>query len=177
VAILAAGPAAGTVVVAKDFSALCADADMIFVGTVRAVEPRWADADRRSIETMVTFDDLTWLQGEARPSVTLRFGGGSLDGIRIDIAGVPRFAVGERRVIFAYDGTFASPIVGFDQGAMQVVDGADGPHVVPSGSSAQADGTTGALRLGTPAANAPEPLDAFLDRVRTELTVRGGESR
>ena len=169
-------PAPATVVVAKDFAALCADADFIFVGTVGAVESRWVDDERQSIETLVTFDDLTWLQGEPRSAITLRFGGGTVDGLHMDIAGVPRFTLGERRVIFAYDGAFVSPIVGFDQGAPRVIDGTDGPRVVESGSSPRLS-PAGALRLGAPADGTPVPLDDYLDRVRQELAGGDGGSR
>lgn len=169
-----ARPAAATVVVHKDFAALCRDADLIFVGTVQSVESRWSDAGRTSIETLVTFADLDWLQGDPQSSITLRFAGGAVDGVRMEIAGVPKFAAGERRVIFAYDGTFVSPIVGFDQGAPRVVDGSDGPMVVDNGTSLRAaDGARGALRLGEPSAGDPTPLDEYLDRVRDRL---GAES-
>lgn len=176
IALLAAH-APATVVVAKDFAALCADADSIFVGTVGAIESRWVDDERHAIETLVTFDDLTWLRGEPRSSITLRFGGGTIDGLHMDIAGVPRFTVGERRVIFAYDGAFVSPIVGFDQGALRVVDGTDGPLVVPSGTSPRLSGPAGALRLGAPAGGAPVPLDEYLDQVRQQLAGGDGGTR
>jgi hypothetical protein len=172
IALLAAR-APATVVVAKDFAALCADADLIFVGTVGAVDSRWVDDERQSIETLVTFEDLTWLQGESQSSVTLRFGGGTVDGLHMDIAGVPRFTVGERRVIFAYDGAFVSPIVGFDQGAPHVVDGAAGPQVVESGASPRLAGPAGALRLGVPSSGERVPLDEYLERVRGQLAGDG----
>jgi len=165
--------ASATTVVAKDFAALCTEADLIFVGTVTSVESRWADASQAAIETLVTFDTPTWLRGMPRPSVTLRFAGGEMDGLREEIAGVPRFALGEQRVIFAHEGRFVSPIVGFDQGAMRVVGGPDGAIVV--GMEATSDGR-GALRLGTPGGTetAPVPLDRFLDRVRRQLDAAGG---
>jgi hypothetical protein len=174
---LPAGPAPATVVVAKDFAALCGDADLIFVGTVGAVESRWVGDERQSIETLVTFEDLTWLKGEVQSSITLRFAGGSVDGLHMKVAGVPRFTVGERRVIFAYDGAFVSPIVGFDQGALRVVEGADGPRVVETATSPQASGPAGALRLGAPAAGAAVPLDEYLDRVRAALAPGNGDTR
>jgi hypothetical protein len=176
------GSASATIVVAKDFAALCAEADLIFIGTVSRLESRWSDPSRQAIETLVTFDDLTWLRGAEQSSITLRFGGGEVDGLREEIAGAPRFVVGERRVIFAREGRFVSPVVGFDQGAMRVLDGPDGPVVVGTGEATSVDvdnGAAGALRLGaTPGTGeqppgsvkaAPVPLDAFVDRVRRQL--------
>jgi hypothetical protein len=115
-----------TVVVAKDFGALCAEADLIFVGTVASTQSRWSDPQRQAIETAVTFADLTWLRGGSQATVELRFGGGELEGLRESVAGVPQFTVGERRVIFAHAGHYVSPLVGFSQGQFRVVDGADG---------------------------------------------------
>lgn len=178
-----AGRAAATVVVAKDFAALCDEADLVFVGTVTGIESRWSDPAQQAIETLVTFGDLTWLRGTQRSAVTLRFGGGAVARLREEIAGVPHFAIGERRVIFARDGTFVSPIVGFDQGALRVLDGTDGPVVVGAGGAGLgADGAdlragdsppgAGALLGPPPSADAsPVPLDEFLARVRRQLAA------
>jgi hypothetical protein len=148
-------------VVPKNFAALCSEADLIFVGTVTDVSSRWSDPAIQSIETLVTFGDLIWVRGAPRSTVTLRFGGGTVDGLREEFAGVPHFAVGERRVIFAHEGTFVSPIVGFDQGALPVVKSADGDAVID-------DRTHGGA--GTHfAATGPVPLDEFLARVREQI--------
>ena len=166
------GRAAATVVVAKDFNALCDEADMICVGTVVSVESRWVDRERQSIETLVTFSDLSWIRGTTQGAVTLRFSGGTVDGIREELAGVPQFQVGERRVIFAHDGRSVSPIVGFDQGAFRVVDGSGGPEVV---GAAETGEPRGALHRGAPpAAGTPVPvsLDDFVERVRRRLADR-----
>lgn len=182
--VLLAARAPATVVVAKDFSALCDEADLIFVGTVTGVESRWTDTSRQAIETLVTFGDLTWLRGMPRADVTLRFSGGEVDGLHEEIADGPRFAIGERRVIFAREGRFVSPIVGFDQGALRVVDGADGPVVLGGDLSAAGVGGRvldaapggGAPRLGAtpPVGGSPVPLDEFLSRVRRQLAGPGG---
>lgn len=166
-------PAAATVVIAKDFAALCAEADLIFVGTVTAVEPRWSDPQRRAIETAVTFGDLTWVRGAPRDTVTLRFAGGSLDGLHEEIAGVPRFAVGERRVLFARAGEWVSPVVGFHQGVFQVVDGADGPVVLDHEARA-VTAAGAALQRGAVGDRAGAvPLATFLDAVRARLATPG----
>lgn len=178
---LLAGRASATVVVAKDFAALCDEADLVFVGTVTGMESRWSDPSQQTMETLVTFGDLTWLRGTPRAAVTLRFSGGEIDGLREEIADAPHFAIGERRVIFAREGRFVSPIVGFDQGALRVVDGTDGPVVVGAGGAVlPADGAGvragdsapgGALRRAAPpdADGSPVPLDEFLGRVRGQL--------
>ena len=163
-------PAAATVVVAKDFAALCAEADLVFVGTVTAVTSAWRDTAQRSIETRVTFAELTWLRGDPRPTITLQFAGGEIDGLREEIAGVPRFAVGERRIIFAHAGDFLSPVVGFHQGVFGVVDHGDGPVVLDAGGRPVTAVGRAALVRGAPGDDAAAlPLAAFLDRVRQQL--------
>jgi len=171
------GRAAATVVVAKDFNALCDEADMIFVGTVVSVESRWVDPERQAIETLVTFSDLSWIRGATRGAITLRFAGGAVDGIHEEIAGVPQFQVGERRVIFARDGRFVSPVIGFDQGAFRVVEGSGGLQVI---DAAEVNDPRGALHLGAPPASgtpAPVSLDEFLTRVRQRLADQSPANR
>lgn len=159
VALAARGSA--TMVVPKDFAALCSEADLIFVGTVTDVGSRWSDPAIQSIETLVTFGDLTWVRGTPQSTVTLRFGGGTVDGLREEFAGVPHFAVGDRRVIFAHAGTFVSPIVGFDQGALPVVKSAAGDAVI--------DDRTHGGTVTHFASTGPVPLDEFLARIREQL--------
>jgi hypothetical protein len=168
-----AAPRAGaTVVVAKDFGAFCAEADLIFVGTVTNVAARWSDPQRRAIETEVTFGDLIWLRGGPEATVRLQFAGGEMDGLREAVAGVPQFAVGERRVVFAHTGHYASPIVGFNQGLFRVVDGASGPVVLDADGRAVTGVGRAALQRGaSDDRGAALPLEAFLDRVRAHLNA------
>ncbi|MEO8603969.1 MAG: hypothetical protein ABI629_15445 [bacterium] len=166
-------PARATVVVAKDFAALCAEADLVFVGTVSATAAEWSDPEHRDIRTRVTFADLTWLRGDGAAAVTLRFAGGALDGLREEIAGVPHFAVGERRIIFARAGAYISPLVGFTQGMFQVVDGADGEVVLDAGGRAVTGVGSAAVRRGDVGdVQTALPLDAFLGRVRSQMEAR-----
>jgi len=160
-------------VVAKDFAALCSEADLIFVGTVTAVTSDWTDAQHRDIRTRVTFGALTWLRGGAESTLTLRFAGGEIDGLREEVAGVPHFAIGQRRIVFARAGAYMSPLVGFNQGLFQVVDGADGPLVLDADGRAVTDVARAALQRGAPGdLNAAVTLDAFLARVRDALETQ-----
>jgi hypothetical protein len=172
VAILLAAPAKATVVVPKDFVALCREADLIFVGTVTDTRSRWVDEADGDIETLVTFSDLDPLLGVEQGTVTLRFSGGEMDGRREEIAGIPRFHVGERAVIFARRGRWLNPIVGFRQGCFRVVEGEAGPVVLDADGHPLVDVQQGAVRLGAPEAGtgAAMPLDVFLERVRREIT-------
>jgi hypothetical protein len=167
-AVLLAGHAAATTVVAKSFEDLCAEADLVFLGTVESMRSAWSDPAKQAIETRITFGDLTWLRGGPRAQLTLRFAGGTVDGLSEEIAGMPRFAVGDRVVIFARDGTYVSPIVGFHQGLFRVDDGvvvdADGRALALHGA---------ALRRSAPDATPGSGLSlaVFLERVRAGLAA------
>jgi hypothetical protein len=162
--------AGATVVVAKKFDELCAEADLVFVGTVATVESRWSDPQRQAIETVVTFTDLTWLRGGPQAEVVLHFAGGERDGLHEAVAGVPEFAAGERRVVFARNGHFVSPIVGFNQGLFRVVDGPGGPVVLDAeGKAVTAVGRAALQRGAADDRAAALPLDAFLARIRAQL--------
>jgi hypothetical protein len=180
-ALLLALPAArGSVVVPKEFADLAAEADLVFVGTVARIESRWADPGKNGIETLVTFSDIEPIKGPVGREETLRFGGGEIDGLREEIAGVPRFAPRERVVLFVRQERSVSPVIGFSQGCFRVVEdeqgravrGCDGHPVVLPAAHAP-------LRAGTTADAAAERvgLEEFLDRVRREIERQPGDAR
>jgi hypothetical protein len=172
--LLLAAPAAATTVIEKDLSELSAEADLVFVGRVAAVESRWRDEERRAIETVVTFDVLESLYGDASGQVKLPFAGGELDGLREVVAGLPQFTVGEQVVVFATEHPGISPIVGFHQGCFRVVTGPTGP-VVLNAENAPVTGVQGRNLSTGQAQQGPAgamPLDRFLDGVRDQLRNR-----
>jgi hypothetical protein len=169
---------AATTVVAKSFESICHDADMVFVGSVTAIESRWAAPEKGTIETLVTFSNLTPLLGVDGEEVVLRFAGGAVDEMREEIAGMPHFEVGDRVVVFALQGRFVSPIVGFHQGLFRVVEEGDVPVVLNAGRfPVTVEGK--ALRFGSAVEGKKSamPLDAFLDHVRETLGARPDATR
>lgn len=170
-----AAPARATMVQEKTFAALCAEADMIFSATVATVRPQRVDPARSDLETLVTFTDIDPILGVSGSSLTLRFAGGTLDGVREEFLGVPHFTAGERVVLFARNGHQLSPVVGLSQGCFRVV-AADGGATVanadgqpPAALDARVDGAEG----GRAGSGAPLPLSQFLDAVRDELHAQG----
>ncbi|MDP8224835.1 MAG: hypothetical protein P9L99_15860 [Candidatus Lernaella stagnicola] len=103
---------------------MAAEADVVFVGTVRQITEEPNDAGLPT--TVVGFDIGQVLKGKSQladPSVVeLRFAGGADGARRLRVSHVPRFAVGERLVVFTrYDGqAYASPIIGLNQGLFRV---------------------------------------------------------
>jgi hypothetical protein len=171
--------APASVIVAKDFAALVAEADLIFVGTVERVESRWTNPQRDAIETIVTFSELEPIRGPVGREVALRFGGGEVDGVREEIAGVPRFVAGERVVLFARQDHSLCPIVGFSQGCFRVIEDSEGNTVRGcDGRSIPLSREASELKVGTSASRAATrvSLDEFLDRIRREMGRESGEA-
>jgi hypothetical protein len=174
----AAPPALATTVIEKNLDALCAEADLVFVGTVTSVQSQWADAEQGSIDTAVTFGDIEPLFGVGGPEVTLHFSGGQVGGVIEQIPGMPVFTVGERAVLFARNGRYVSPLVGLYQGRLPVSGQGDAATVK----------TTSYERLGTladgrrivgeaPQATTTVPLPDFVAEVRQRLMQRGGAAQ
>ena len=115
--------AGATTVLEKTFPELVQDAEVIAVGTVTAVAAEW-NAEKEAPFTLVTFSELEILKGDlGQTELTLHFlGGPTPDGLTMQIAGVPRFNLGERTVIFCVGNkSNAVPLVGMWQGVYRVV--------------------------------------------------------
>jgi hypothetical protein len=176
--VLATAPAAllATTVVAKSFTQLCEEADLIFVATVDEIRSEWADRAAMSIETVVRFSAVVPVRGTAADGLELRFAGGEVEGLREEIAGVPRFSVGQRVVLFARRGAHVSPLVGFHQGYFEVESTDAGPVVLTGARQPVLGIEDGRLRLGAPEADldAALPLQEFLERARRPSSRRDG---
>jgi len=163
--------ASGTTVVQKDLPELCAEARTAFLGTVADVRSQWTESAPRGIETIVTFTRVTPLLGNPGPEPAIRLPGGEVDGMREEVAGLPRFHRGERVILLLGAGGGVRPIAGFHQGLFRVMDVPSGPVVLSADRHpplAGAGGDVDAVAPGAP----PEggvPLDTFLDILRDQL--------
>src|SRR5712692_7006816 len=94
-------PAQATTVIERTFPDLVHRAEVIAIGTVTGIQEQW-DAARQAPFTHVTFSNLTALKGNlGAESLTLEFlGGHTPEGMVLAIAGVPRFTMGEKVVVF-----------------------------------------------------------------------------
>jgi hypothetical protein len=163
VAVLAGCPSPGMAATFawKDFAALVAEAEEIFVGTVTAVPGRRLASG--GIVTDVGFDDVRVLKGPPADRVVLQVLGGTVDGETMALQGVPRFSPGVRYLVFAKgNGTAILPVVGGDHGLFRVVvDRTLGVEVVRDA-------------WGRPLLDVPIPLAAFVQAVEEALAGRGG---
>lgn len=109
------------------FDDLVARADVIFVGDVVDVRPYTLHVGGRTIvKTRVTFRVDDPLFGTTSLVEVLDFLGGETADLGLRIDGMPRFAIGDRRVLFVKRGRSINPIVGFTQGLMKVTRDANG---------------------------------------------------
>jgi hypothetical protein len=165
--LLAGAPASATTYLQLTPQAMLARAGLVFVGTVADVR---VTNDGGRPWTHVRFNVDTALEGvpvdaQGRPTgpVELAFLGGAVPGgPALTVSGMPQFKVGEQVLVFAYEQSYASPIVGFRQGLWQVT---------PAGLQDE-DGTllsvsgTGTLEAGGSGA----PLDSIVKAIRDALS-------
>lgn len=118
----AAGVAGSTTVVPPTFESLVAGANTIFVGEVIGQRAEWeATSQGRSIVTIVTFRVEDVWKGTAGTVTQLEFMGGTIGDLRMEVAGMPAFRLGQRAVLFVgATAKVISPLVGFMHGRMRI---------------------------------------------------------
>ena len=171
--------AAATTYELVTFNELVTRADVIFVGEVTDVRPFPLETrDGTIIKTRVIFRVSDPIWGTTNILEVFDFFGGEFGDIGMAIAGMPEFAVGDRRVVFASRERSINPIVGFTQGLLEIRRDSGGIDRVF---------TLGGLPLGRPesigavapavpvaplapvAPIAPMPLSEFRNRISREL--------
>lgn len=121
--LVAISSARATTVLAPTFEELVRDAELIFTGRVTAQRAEWRNGGRqRGIVTVVTFEVLDVHKGKAERSIELQFLGGKIGDAELRVDLMPKFAVGERAVLFVeHNGAQASPLVGFCHGKFNLL--------------------------------------------------------
>jgi len=110
------------------FSEIAQSADMIFVGTVENMESRFNN-QRTFIITDVLFTDIIVVRSTDRAiqstssSIVLKYAGGCVDGLCLDVSIAPSFQKGRRYLLFVSDDgkTYANPLVGGSYGQFEIV--------------------------------------------------------
>ena len=112
-----------TTVIPPSFDDLVSKADTIFLGRAAASRSAFEySRTGRSIVTHVTFLVERVLKGRLGLQTELTFLGGTVGDLRLEVADMPEFRVGERAVLFVSgDPLAASPLVGFSYGRFRVV--------------------------------------------------------
>ena len=126
-AVVMTGAAAAmhaTTVVPPTFDELVARSQTVFVGQTLDVRSQWVSTSTgRAIVTLVTFKVLRTLKGELGGQTVLEFLGGTVGEYRMEVAGMPKFRVGDEDVLFVDDrGQPVSPVVGFMHGRFRILE-------------------------------------------------------
>lgn len=135
--LIFAVPAWATTIIRGSFPEIVAEAEIVFEGVVTDVRSK--ELPDRVIVTDVTFQVLRSLKGSPSEVVVLTFVGGTVGNQTLEISDMPRFARGDRDIVFAAPGrNGVSPLVRFMQGRFRIIrDERTGLDVVR-----QFDGTT-----------------------------------
>ena len=164
-------PAGATVLRRLTLDELTAHATLVIYGKVTESFSHHARGDRGAIVTTTTFDVHHVLKGRADQAPARGFRltqvGGALDGVVARIAGQPRFAPGQRVVLFLQRVGDGWGVVGYGQGRFDVATEADGSAVAVRsvGAAAVVDPATGQVDEG-PQDDLRVPLDVLFRRLR-----------
>lgn len=161
--------AEATLAEAKSFDEKVDQAASIVVGRCVSKESRW-DPAHRWILTYNKFQVEKSLKGFPAQEITIVTPGGVVDNVQQDTVGVPKFQVGDERVLFVRNTQAGPTVLFFEQGAYQLGRDARGERVVmPMASS------TVLIDTQVGKAAAPEQartLRDFEGRVRDTITKR-----
>ena len=111
-----------TTVIPPTFEELTDRAELVFVGKVVSSRSEWRTVGtKRVIFTLVEFERQEVLKGQAGTSVTLQFLGGTVGDMTLEVAGVPKFNIGDREILFVEgNGVQFCPLVGVFHGKFGV---------------------------------------------------------
>jgi hypothetical protein len=176
---LSATSVRATTVNALDLPDLVNKADVIADVTVTHTEPYvYYAQDGRTVHTRVTFKvNGQSIKGNVSSPLVLDFLGGSVGYQKMTVSGVPQLQIGQRLIIFSHapNDFYVSPFIGLDQGAMRVVRdvATQSDRVLRWWGQPVNENEPMKLRYIMPqrseaeAAQAAEPVEHFLDRVRS----------
>jgi hypothetical protein len=185
--LLALTRANATTVVPPTFEEMANRADLVFVGKVVGSHAEWRVAgSNQVIFTLVEFHTEEILKGTASASVSLRFLGGTVGGVTLEVVGVPKFKAGDRVLLFVEgNGVQFCPLVGVyhgmfgvrkeDKGNRDTVfmhDGKPLRDVAEIGAGEGAQFGPKRARLSIPAEREPMSLDDFKAHIRSHLAKK-----
>ena len=176
-----------TTVVPPTFEEMTDSADLVFVGKVVGSQAEWRVAGtNQAIFTLVDFHTEEILKGTAAASVRLRFLGGTVGGVTLEVVAVPQFEAGDRVLLFVEgNGVQFCPLVGVYHGKFGVRkdnkssrdivfmhDGKPLRDVAEIGAGEGAQFGLKRAKLSIPAEREPMALDDFKARIRSQLAKK-----
>jgi hypothetical protein len=164
--LLAAIPASASTFLAVSRAQLVADSDAIVQGTVLKVNSFWSESGRIVVsEAMIQVEEK--VRGNAPSVVVVRTYGGEVGDIRVDAPGFPKFAAGERVLVFLTNAGGTAEVTHYRQGQYRIVrDKAGVEMAVPT-----VEHGVRLLNRDGSAAAAPKAvrLDTFKQMLRSEI--------
>ena len=182
--LLVLSRADATTVVPPTFEEMAERADLVFVGKVVNSQAEWrVVGTNQVIFTIVEFRTEEILKGTTVASVRLRFLGGTVGGVTLEVVAVPKFKAGDRVLLFVEgNGVQFCPLVGVYHGKFGVrKDDKSGRDIVfmhdgkPLRDVAEIGAGEGAqfgpkrAKLSIPVEREPMSLDDFKGRLRSHL--------
>jgi hypothetical protein len=179
--------AKATTVVPPTFEEMADRADLIFVGKVIGSQSGWQVAGtNQAIFTRVEFHTEEILKGTAAATVQLRFLGGTVSGVTMEVVDVPQFKAGDRVLLFVEgNGLQFCPLVGVyhgkfgvrkdDKGSRDIVlkhDGRPLRDVAEIGAREDAQVEPKRAKLSNAAEREPMSLDDFKARIRSHVAKK-----
>jgi len=176
-----------TTVVSPTFEEMTDRADLVFVGKVVELKADWQVAGtNQAIFTLVEFHTEEILKGTAPASIRLRFLGGTVGRVTLEVVAVPKFKAGDRVLLFVEgNGVQFCPLVGVyhgkfgvrkdDKSSRDIVfmhDGKPLRDVAEIGAGEGAQFGPKRARLSIPAEREPMSLDEFKARIRSHLAKK-----
>ena len=176
-----------TTVVPPTFEEMADRADLVFVGKVVGSQAEWRVAGtNQAIFTLVEFHTEEILKGTVAESVSLRFLGGTVGGVTLEVVAVPKFKAGDRVLLFVEgNGVLFCPLVGVyhgkfgvrkdDKSSRDIVfmhDGKPLRDVAEIGAGEGARDGAERARLSIPPEREPMSLGDFKARIRSHLAKK-----
>jgi hypothetical protein len=155
--MLLAAAARADGVVPMTLNALSDYAGQVIAGEAVSVRSYWAENPRR-IESEVVFQNVEYLKGrlpDSKATFSLIVPGGTVGDWQMQIGCAPKFAVGERWVLFLLPTCKTFPVVGLHQGAFRIESDAAGVARVfdASGGAVISLGKDGFFQIATRSAD------------------------
>jgi hypothetical protein len=116
-----------TTYVLTDGQRLLSASDVVVLGTVEHTESMWR-GKRIVTRAVVRVDDLA--KGATAERIEVLAPGGTVDGVRMRVIGVPQLRVGDQSVLFLRGALSAYRVVGLSQGKLDVFRDDDGTPLV-----------------------------------------------
>jgi len=160
--VVAALPATASTFLAMDRAEMARTSDAVVVGEVTSVHSSWnAEATAIITEAFVRVEET--MSGDAPGVVVVRTFGGQVGAVMIEAHGFPKFAEGQRVVLFLEGAQNVARVVGYQQGQYRIVRRADDVEV----AMPTVDHGANLLHRDGTAAAAPRAIT--LDILRSEV--------